>query len=196
MKELLTALQAARAEIKKTKVKKEGKNTFSKYSYFTPEQVEKLVFDACNNNGIVTKFDLDEVNDKLKGVLTVYHIESGKVLTFVMLTAIPDIMATNAAQQLGGAMTYTHRYLLQSAFGIAENSLDFDAQEPKKTPPKKVEKKKVTKDYPTFNDMKAAVKEGKFTVATLQKKFEFDTYTLNILTSYEAESKRKASGKA
>ena len=199
MKELLKALQEARAEIKKTKIKKAGRNTYSKYDYFTPEQVESLVFNACNKNGLVTAFNLDYEGEILKGVLDVYHIESGESMTFKMVTAIPDIIATNAAQQLGGAMTYTHRYLLQSAFGIADNAADFDAQdkEPQKQQeePKKV---KVTKDYPTFDQIKEVVKNGTWTIASLEAKgYEFDTFTKNILKSYEAEAKKKAaSGKA
>lgn len=36
MKELLNKLAAAKAEIKANKLKKEGRNTYSNYDYFTP----------------------------------------------------------------------------------------------------------------------------------------------------------------
>jgi chaperonin GroEL len=38
----------AKKYIAETKVKKAGKNEFSKYDYFTPEQIAQLVYDACS----------------------------------------------------------------------------------------------------------------------------------------------------
>ena len=46
-----------------------------------------------------------------------------------MASAIPEIKATNIAQQLGGCVTYTERYLKMSLFGITDNQLDFDTTE-------------------------------------------------------------------
>ena len=63
------------------------------------------------------------------GRLTVYDLESGEKLTAEMATAIPEIKATNIAQQLGGCVTYTERYLKMSLFGITDNQLDFDTTE-------------------------------------------------------------------
>jgi len=38
------------------------------------------------------------------------------------------LKATNIAQQLGGAMTYSKRYLLMNAYDISDNNLDFDSK--------------------------------------------------------------------
>jgi hypothetical protein len=133
MKEILTSLHLAKKQIKETKLEKKGHNTFSNYYYFLPEQIEQLVFDACDKNGLYTKFDLVRGGigeEGERGILTVFHIDTMQSLSFEMATAIPEIKATNIAQQLGGCATYTERYLKQTAFGIAENTLDFDA--PKK----------------------------------------------------------------
>ena len=138
MKELLNKLAAAKAEIKATKLKKEGKNTFSNYEYFTPSQIEFLVATACHNNKLLTSFDLIRNDLGVYGRLTVYDLESGEKLTTEMASAIPEIKATNIAQQLGGCVTYTERYLKMSLFGITDNQLDFDTTEntKKQTEPK------------------------------------------------------------
>ena len=142
MKELLNKLAAAKAEIKSTKLKKEGKNTYSNYEYFTPSQIEFLVATACHNNNLLTSFDLIRNDLGVYGRLTVYDLESGEKLTTEMASAIPEIKATNIAQQLGGCVTYTERYLKMSLFGITDNQLDFDTTENTK---KQAEPKQATK---------------------------------------------------
>lgn len=125
-KNIYQKIADAKSEIKATKMKKEGKNKFSNYDYFTPSQIEQLVFDACTNNGILTKFDLVRSELGIEGVLRLIDVNSDKVIQYRMASAIPEIKATNISQQLGGCLTYTERYLKMSAFGIVDNSLDFD----------------------------------------------------------------------
>ena len=123
-------LAAARKAIKATKMKKEGYNKYSEYYYFKPEQIEELVFNVCVENGLDTKFDLKRNELGEVGYLTITDIDNpDQQLVYEMATAIPAIKATNIAQQLGGCATYTERYLKQTAFGIVDNSLDFDAKD-------------------------------------------------------------------
>ena len=129
MKELLKELAAAKAEIKATKLNKEGKNTYSNYEYFTPSQIEFLVANACGNNNLLTTFDLCRNELGVYGKLNLYDLETGEMLSTEMASAIPEIKATNVAQQLGGCSTYTERYMKQSMFGITDNQLDFDTTE-------------------------------------------------------------------
>ena len=63
------------------------------------------------------------------GKLNLYDLETGEMLSTEMASAIPEIKATNVAQQLGGCSTYTERYVKQSMFGIIDNQLDFDTTE-------------------------------------------------------------------
>lgn len=144
MKNLLTKLASAKAEIKATNLKKEGRNSYSNYDYFTPSQVEFLVSTACKNNNLLTKFDLIRNELGVYGQLTVYDLESGEKLTAEMASAIPEIKATNIAQQLGGCVTYTERYLKMSLFGITDNRLDFDTTEK----PKEREEAKKAQEVP------------------------------------------------
>jgi len=126
---LVEKLSNAKKEIKESKLKKEGRNSFSNYDYFTPSQIEYLVQSVCQSNRILTKFDLTRDNLGVYGTLTIYDLDSDDTLVFTMATAIPEIKATNIAQQLGGCVTYTERYLKTSAFGITDNNLDFDSQD-------------------------------------------------------------------
>ena len=78
---------------------------------------------ACHNNKLLTSFDLIRNELGVYGRLTVYDLESGEKLTAEMATAIPEIKATNIAQQLGGCVTYTER-CRNEPFGITDNQPD------------------------------------------------------------------------
>ena len=123
---LLWKLWQAKIDIASMKISKEWTNDFSHYDYFTPEQVNKLVQKVCNEQKLFTKFDLKRNEWWVYGVLTIYDIESDETISFEWATAIPEIKATNVAQQIWGCMTYTERYLKMTAFWICDNSLDFD----------------------------------------------------------------------
>jgi hypothetical protein len=126
----LSKIQKAIELIKGKNLKKQGKNTFSKYDYYTPEQVAELVTWATHEVKLLTKFDLIRNDLGISGRLSVFDIESDESpVIYEMASAIPDIKATNISQQLGGAMTYTKRYLLMNAFDIVDNNLDFDTTE-------------------------------------------------------------------
>jgi len=154
----------ARQIIAETPMKKDGTNNYSNYDYFTPAQVEQLVQDASNKVGILCCYNLEQ--DPLGGYMAsivVHDLESDHALPFKLATAKPEIKATNEAQKLGGMMTYSQRYLKMSIFGIADNNLDFDAQDnrPKKAAPKPAPKKAAA----MTNDQKVAmlqfIKDGK-----------------------------------
>lgn len=131
-------LLEARKMIKETSIKKEGRNTFSKYDYFTPSQVSELVNDVCQELNIITLFSLEKDEFGLYGHLSIADTEGkeNQRLDFQMRTEMPSITATNMTQQMGGCETYTKRYMLMSAFDITDNNLDFDSQDnrPKATP--------------------------------------------------------------
>jgi hypothetical protein len=145
--ETLKKLHKAIEIIKGKNLKKKGKNTFSKYDYYTPDQVSELVIGACHEVKLFPKFDLKRNELGIVGTLSIYDIEAKdergeSPVVFEMASDIPSIKATNVSQQLGGAMTYTKRYLFMNAFDIADNNLDFDTTENTK----KQEKQKATID--------------------------------------------------
>ncbi len=168
---LIKKLAKAKAEIKATKLKKEGRNTYSNYDYFTPSQIEHLVQTVCESNGLLTKFDLIRNNLGVTGQLTVFDCDSDENLTFEMATAIPEIKATNIAQQLGGCVTYTERYLKMSAFGITDSNLDFE-----------VTKQTKQAEKPYFTDqMFEKAKVANATIEQIEKKY---TLTADMKAKY------------
>ena len=138
MKQVLSALAIARTYIKANPHKKDGRNTFSKYDYFTPELVNKLVTDGCNEANLIAVFNLKQDELGFYGEVILTEMESGESITTIMRTAKPNITATNETQQFGGMNTYAKRYALMSLFDIEDNTIDFDAQDnsPKAQPTK------------------------------------------------------------
>lgn len=148
MKNIIKKIVEAKKSIASQKITKEWKNTYSNYSYFTPEQVASIVQKACDEFWLFTKFDLIRDEQWIEWQLTVYDIDTEEYMTFIWATAIPEIKATNVAQQIWWCMTYTERYLKMTAFWIADNSLDFDTTENTEKTAKsqsKSEKKEETK---------------------------------------------------
>ena len=145
--EIYKKIQAAIDIIKASDLKKSGTNDYSKYDYYTPEQVENLVYAACKKVGLLNKYDLVNTEFGLIGSVTVIDLESGEREVYKAATALAKITATNETQQFGGTMTYNERYLLMSIYGIKDNNLDPDANEPKtkKTDAKQPEKKWLNK---------------------------------------------------
>ena len=127
--EIYKKLQQAREIIKGLPLKKAGQNKFSNYDYFTPEQINGLVHEAEKQTGLIHLFSMERTGDGLHGHLKIMDTESEEAVMFIQATDIPEIKATNVAQQIGGAVTYTLRYMLMTAFDIADNSLDFDAKD-------------------------------------------------------------------
>lgn len=148
MKNIITKLAVAKQQVATEKNAKAGKNSFSNYNYFTPEQVNTIVQKVCDACWLLTKFDLKRNEYWVFGTLTVYDIESWESLEFESATAIPEIKATNVAQQMWGCMTYTERYLKMTAFWIMDNSLDFDSDEQYKARGEKATKKSEPKSEP------------------------------------------------
>jgi len=127
---VLKKIFEARKEIKKSDLKKLGRNDYSKYDYYTPEQVDLLVHSACEKLQLLNIFELKRTELGLLAQITVIDLESGESRIFESATEMPEIKATNVAQQMGGCMTYSERYLLMFIYSIKDNNLDFDT--PKK----------------------------------------------------------------
>ena len=163
---VLQKLQLARQLIADMKMKKSGQNTYSKYKYFTPEQIQDAAFKASTEAGLIDRFILEKLEKEesgAKGKLIITCLESGAEVVFEMPTAFPEIKATNIVQQIGGCMTYTERYLKMTAYGIADNSLDPDTSENTK---KEVEKPKnpikpsLDEKHPKWNAVCDRIKAG------------------------------------
>lgn len=126
---LYQKLEEARKLVRNTKHKKKGKNTFSKYSYFTPEQVEQIVAEVCEKTKLLPLMSLRRNEYGLYQEMTIINLEDEKEspLVFELATVIGELKATNATQQMGGTDTYSERYLKMKVFQIKDNNLEFDS---------------------------------------------------------------------
>lgn len=187
MKNVLNALANARTVVKAKAHKKDGRNTFSNYDYFTPELVSNLTTEACIEANLLCVFNLRKDELGYFGELTTTELESGEVLITVMRTEKPSIKATNETQQMGGMNTYTKRYMLMSLFDIEENSADFDSDEYQKkvkaTPPAAVQTDEPEKPWLNKTDKAGAITDtwakvvkslqgGGFTLAQVEGKYK------------------------
>lgn len=129
MKNVLEKLQEARAIIKKSDLKKAGRNDYSKFDYYTPEQVEVLVEHACSKTNAIVLCNLRADEFGLFQTLDFVDLDSEEKLTFEMRTKHGSITATNETQQMGGTDTYSERYIKMKVFQIKDNNLDIDSQD-------------------------------------------------------------------
>lgn len=142
---LYEKLAEARKQVRETKHKKEGKNEYSKYDYFTPEQVELIVAEVCEKTKMLPLCNLRRNQHGLYQELTLVDLEdTEQTLTFQLATVQGEMKATNATQQMGGTDTYSERYIKMKVFQIKDNNLDFDSHDNTKT--SKKETKATTTD--------------------------------------------------
>lgn len=182
-KEILSKIAIARTFIKSKKLSKDGTNEFSKYAYYTPEYVDSLVTEACNESNLLCIFNLRADDYGYYGEVQTFDLETGESITSIIRTEKPNITATNATQQMGGMNTYTKRYALMSLFCIEDNTIDFDAQDNRSNSPntKKVEdnrawlnKFKLDKKTLTDEWIKAVdvLSNKSFTLEQIEKKYK------------------------
>ena len=143
VKSILERLAEARQIIRDTKVEKLGNNTYSKYKYFTPEQTEQLVSEACEQTGTIVLCNLLADENGYYQTLDFISIDNPEdKLSFELRTEKGAITATSATQQMGGTDTYSERYIKMKVFQIKDNNLDPDSQDNSKT----TQKAKTTDD--------------------------------------------------
>ena len=137
MKQVLQKLVEVRLAIFNSDLKKGGRNTFSNYDYFTPEQVESLVSVACSKTNTVVLCNLKADEHGLFQTLDFIDLDSEEEIHFEMRTKHGAIKATNEAQQMGGTDTYSERYIKMKVFQIKDNNLDPDSKDNRPAQPLK-----------------------------------------------------------
>ena len=181
--EIYKKLHEARKYIKTLDEPKNGFNDYSKYKYYTPDQISKIVFMACEDQGIIPIFNLRQNELGLSGHLDIVNInDENDSVSFQMSTAMPEIKATNITQQLGGAVTYTERYLLMTAFDIKDNNLDPDSKDNRKGSGANTEQSKNTTQKPTGQSAKAWLNKW-----NKDKSKVLDVYTKTINRAIETK---------
>lgn len=129
MDKIYEKLNKARQDVRTGGYTKDGRNEYSKYDYFTPETVEKIVSEVCEKNKLLTICNLKADQFGLYQELTLIDLESKENLVFTLRTAMGEMKATNATQQMGGTDTYSERYLKMKVFQIKDNNTDPDSKD-------------------------------------------------------------------
>lgn len=123
-------LDEARRLVRKTPHKKDGRNTYSKYDYFTPEQTEQIVAEVCEETKMLPLCSLKRDEHGLYQEMVLVNLEDVKDTLVVRLATVHgSLKATNETQQMGGTDTYSERYIKMKVFQIKDNNLDPDSQD-------------------------------------------------------------------
>jgi len=145
MEKICEKLNKAREAVRKGGYTKDGRNEYSKYDYFTPETVEKIVSEVCEKNKLLTICNFKADQFGLYQELTLIDLDSMENLVFTLRTAKGEMKATNETQQMGGTDTYSERYLKMKVFQIKDNNVDPDSKD--NTVQLGEKKKETTKEY-------------------------------------------------
>lgn len=129
MKNIYKKLAEARELVRSSGYKKDGRNEYSRYDYFTPEMVEKIVSEVCEKLKLLTLCHLRADGFGIYQELLLIDLESEETIPFELRTTMGEMKATNATQQMGGTDTYSERYIKMKVFQIKDNNLDFDSQD-------------------------------------------------------------------
>jgi hypothetical protein len=132
-------LQEARILLQNTKIKKTGKNDYSKYDYFELGDFLPQVQKICNDIGLcgVLSFNHD------MAYLQITDVEDGTSIMFTSPMSSAALKGCHDVQNLGAVQTYLRRYLWTNAFEIVEHDA-LDETTGKVEPVKKPELKPTT----------------------------------------------------
>lgn len=111
----------------KLRLGKDGKNTFSGYEYFKPDDILKKLNPLLEELELITIFSLKNQGDYYTAILTVEDTESDSKVEYTFDIAKATVKGANEAQNSGATLTYAKRYSLMNAFNIADNDMDFDS---------------------------------------------------------------------
>jgi hypothetical protein len=155
-------LAKARKQFLDMDVKKSGKNSHFKFSYYELHDIVPAVTKINNDLGLVTTFNIyDEdtiyneesmqiTKRSAKAVLAVVDIESGESIEFTSKLAKEGQVLNkgNVMQELGSRHTYLRRFLYLNAYDIVEADA-IDSQGPTTTKPKAIPQPQKQAPQPT-----------------------------------------------
>ena len=110
-------LQTVRQLMSKATLKKTGENKYSKYNYYTLDDILPALTQFLADQKLVTTLDMGEE----KSIYRVINAEKPEeVVEFSCPTVMAEMKGSTKIQELGSTMTYIHRYLVLWAFSICE----------------------------------------------------------------------------
>jgi len=143
----LTLMQRVLKISNELKVKKNGKNTFSKYDYFKLEDIMDALKPMLFANNVFLHYDITQ-NDPLegrepsfRGTLTLFDaVNQNDKIVFVADIERAEVKGASGIQMSGATQTYGKRQAVMNAFGISEEADDPNNDENDSRNPKNVQK--------------------------------------------------------
>lgn len=132
------------------RIEKNGKNTFSNYDYFKPEEINRKVNPLFFSYKIfplfttyIKGFETQVIENLENSVTTKTQIEYKEIARLTLTDVLNpkeqliyemplrdiEIKGANKMQNVGGVRTYAKRYLYMEALNISDNNLDLDSNE-------------------------------------------------------------------
>jgi hypothetical protein len=110
-------LQQARMLLQNTKLKKTGKNDYSKYEYFELGDFLPQVQKICSDVGLCGVLSFNHE----MAFLQINDVEDGTSIMFTSPMSSAALKGCHDVQNLGAVQTYLRRYLWTNAFEIVEH---------------------------------------------------------------------------
>ena len=121
-------LDKARELIRNTPLKKTASGGM--FKYFTPEEVESLVAEACKEQKLLPLCHLKRNEFGLVQHLQLVDLEKIEdIIGFELATEKGSLKNTNESQNMGSTDTYSERYIKMKVFQIKDNNLDPDGHQ-------------------------------------------------------------------
>lgn len=116
-KNIFQKLQKCRAELAKMNIKPTGKNTYSNYTYYELGDILPPIIELCDKYGLYTEFKFN----KEVAILQVINSDNPEeIREFSTPVDIPNLKGCSVIQNIGGAQTFSRRYLYNMAFEVSE----------------------------------------------------------------------------
>ena len=172
-------LQQARNELRKMDLKKTGKNTFSKYTYYELGDFLPAITDLCEKYKLCSIISFDSEIATLS-IIDAENTDSPALFTSPIAEA--NLKGCHDVQNLGAVQTYLRRYLYMNAFEIVEHDwVDQEAEEKPESKPVPNKKEEEARDLKKDCQKKIIELYGK---ENYSKKLE-------ELTEYEWQGKKQ-----
>lgn len=113
-------LQQARVKLQNSKLKKSGKNDYSKYEYFELGDFLPNINKICEELGLCNVFNFSSKEASLTVIDT---DDPSQKLIFSTPVELANLKGCADIQNIGGTQTYCRRYLYIMAYEIAENDV-------------------------------------------------------------------------
>lgn len=125
----------------KLRIGKDGKNTFSNYNYFKPDDIMQALNPLLEEYNLILIFNLNNKESYYQAQLIVEDTESDDRQEYIFDIQKATVKGANEAQNSGATLTYAKRYILMNCFNIADNDADFDSDKMTKKSNSKYENK-------------------------------------------------------